>query len=150
MDLKSKNIYGYNYDIESKSYKINEKETTNIKNIHYLYSTGFVPNEIADIMNGLSIYSVVSNKIFDLIENVQTYDESIGSYFIKDDDYKINIEKILKEKRDINDMLLSPLKNIQNEIDKNNDIKTIYYEDITKIIEIINNIESIIETINNS
>lgn len=149
MDLESKKVYGYDYDIESNSYKINEKEEKNVKNIHYLYSAGFIPKEIADIMNGLSIYSIVSNKIFHLIENIQSYDKSIGNYFIENGDYKINIESILKEKGNIDNVLLSPLKKIQNEINKNNDIKSLYYNDVIKIIEIINNIENIKETINN-
>lgn len=115
---------------------------------NYLLDLGFDEKETSTILNGQSIYQVIQYKIYVTLVYMQKYEKRIGNELVTEEKLKINLEEILKDKVDIENIILRSLvsgKNKMTQVDVN--IKKKLISKLNVLINIIKNINNIEKTI---
>lgn len=139
-------LYGYKYDEINKRYIQDKNQSKNVKNIFLLFNYGFYTFEIREILNGKSIYNVISDKIFRLVINVQEYNSKLGNELVVNEDFKINVFDVLNKKKNVSELIINPLNNLKlnlKVIDLDDSICDMFLDDLDDVINIVNNIEEI-------
>lgn len=119
-------------------------------NINYFQNLGFDEREISALLNGQSIYQVIQYKIYVTVVYAQKYEKRICNDLVIDEKLKINIEEMLKNKVDIENVILRSLvsgKNKMTQVDIN--VKKEITSKINKLINIIRNLDDIEKIISN-
>ncbi len=119
-------------------------------NINYFQNLGFDEREISALLNGQSIYQVIQYKIYVTIVYAQKYEKRICNDLVIDEKLKINIEEMLKNKVNIENVILRSLvsgKNKMTQVDIN--VKKEITSKINKLINIIRNLDDIEKIISN-
>ena len=139
-------LYGYKYDEISKRYIQDKNQSKTVKNIFLLFNYGFYTFEIKEILNGKSIYNVISDKIFRLVINIQEYNSKLGNELVVNEDFKINVFEVLNEKKIVSELIINPLNNLKSNlkvIGLDGSISDMFLYDLDDVINIVNNIEEI-------
>ncbi len=139
-------LYGYKYDEISKRYIQDKNQSKTVKNIFLLFNYGFYTFEIKEILNGKSIYNVISDKIFRLVINIQEYNSKLGNELVVNEDFKINVFEVLNEKKNVSELIINPLNNLKSNlkvIGLDGSISDMFLYDLDDVINIVNNIEEI-------
>lgn len=113
-------------------------------NINYFQSLGFNEKEISALLNGQSIYQVIQYKIYITIVYAQKYENRICNDLVNDEKLKINLEEMLKNKVNVENVILRSLvsgKNKMTQLDIN--VKKEITSKINELINIIRNIDDI-------
>lgn len=139
-------LYGYKYDEISKRYIQDKNQSKTVKNIFLLFNYGFYTFEIKEILNGKSIYNVISDKIFRLVINIQEYNSKLGNELVVNEEFKINVFEVLNEKKNVSELIINPLNNLKSNlkvIGLDGSISDMFLYDLDDVINIVNNIEEI-------
>lgn len=137
--------FGYKYDEKTKQLIVDEKETKVVKKVFRLNEYSFNSDEIAKLLNGISVYEIVSDKIFNIIVEAQKYNEAIGEEIVKEENLNVNLKDILRNRDNIDENIVKVLKKSKEKIEKiDSTMKEVLLDDIDKIINILNHLDEII------
>lgn len=136
--------FGCKYDKKTNQLTINKKEAEIVKKVFSLSAYGFDHSEVARILNGESLYKIISEKILKIIYMAQEYNKKIGREFVYEDKSKFDLENILKNKVEINESIIKNLNKSKEQIKEiDSSMKDVLLMDIELIIDILNKLDEI-------